>query len=118
MVYPDIIANAAGDNATGLIKIIGFIIVYVMINLSLVNVCMQLINVVPDNIMDWIGGRISGSLGKGGEDMVGGAAKSSLAGSSWTPRKMGGKGGGKSVDGAAGSKDKASTLTPASTPAT
>ena len=112
MVYPDVIANAAGDNFTGIIKIIGFIIVYVMINLSLVNVCMQLINVVPDNIMDWIGGRISGSLGKGGEDMVGGAAKSSLAGSSWMPNKMPKNGGGgkPTVDGAAG------TITPVTHP--
>lgn len=68
-----------------------------MINLSLVNVSMQLINVVPDNIIDWVGGRISGSLGKGGEDMVGGAAKGALAGAGWFPLQ-GGKNGNKGVD--------------------
>lgn len=63
---------------------------------------------VPDNIIDWIGGRISGSLGKGGEDMVGGAAKSSLAGSSWMPNKMPKNGGVNPVDGAG----KKSIITP------
>lgn len=57
---------------------------------------MQLINVVPDNIVDWIGGRIStSSLGKNASDEVGGAAKSALAGGGWIPhgRNKGGGGG-------------------------
>jgi hypothetical protein len=61
---------------TGLIKIIAWICIFVIINLSLVNACMQLINVVPDNIVDWIGGRIStNSLGKSASDEVGGVPK-------------------------------------------
>jgi hypothetical protein len=73
---------------TGLIKIIAWICIFVIINLSLVNACMQLINVVPDNIVDWIGGRIStNSLGKSASDEVGGAAKSALAGGGWVPKK-------------------------------
>jgi conjugal transfer/type IV secretion protein DotA/TraY len=83
-LYPDMISNAAGDSWTGLIKIIALLMIFVMINLSLVNLCMQLINVIPDNVMDWIGSRLTGgSLGKNGEDMVSGGAKGSLVGANW-----------------------------------
>ena len=94
LIYPDMIANAAGENWTGLLTIIAYLIIFVIINLILVNLCMQLINVVPDNIMDWVGGRISSSIGKNGEDMVSGAAKGAVGGmlsakgvKSWTPSK-------------------------------
>jgi len=95
-LYPDMIANAAGDSWTGLIKIIALLVIFVMINLSLVNVCMQLINIVPDNVMDWVGGRVGGQLGKGGEDMVGGAAKGAMVGANWLPPKVKASGGGAS----------------------
>lgn len=85
-IYPDMIANAAGENWTGLLMIICYLIIFVIINLTLVNVCMQLINVVPDNIIDWIGGRISSSLAKGSEDVVSGVAKTSLASGGWVPK--------------------------------
>lgn len=97
-LYPDMISNAAGDSWTGLIKIIALLVIFVMINLSLVNLCMQLINVIPDNIMDWIGGRIGGSIGKNGEDMVSGGAKGSLVGANLMPNKLP-KNGMPSVDG-------------------
>ena len=94
LVYPDTIANASGDSWTGLLMIIAYLIIFVVINLILVNLCMQLINVVPDNIMDWLGGRISSSIGKNGEDMVSGAAKGAVGSvlsakgvKSWTPSK-------------------------------
>ena len=77
----------SGDSWTGLIKIIAFIVIFVMINLSIVNLCMQLINVVPDNIIDWIGGRLGGALGKNGVDEVGGMANKSMAGASWMRQK-------------------------------
>lgn len=86
ILYPDMISNAAGDNWTGLLSIIAYLIIFVVINLNLVNVCMQLINVIPDNIMDWIGGRASGSLGKGQEDAIGGAVKNAMQGGGWISR--------------------------------
>lgn len=82
-LYPDMISNATGDSWTGLIKIIALLMIFVMINLSLVNLCMQLINVVPDNVMDWVGGRMGAGIGKNGEDMVSGGAKGSLVGTTW-----------------------------------
>lgn len=84
-LYPEMIANASGDDMTGLLKIIAYLVIFVMVNMSLVNLSMQLINVVPDNIMDWVGGRVGGTLGKGGEDMVGAGVKGSVMGNGLMP---------------------------------
>lgn len=82
-LYPDMISNAAGDSWSGLIKIVALLMIFVMINLSLVNLCMQLINAVPDNVMDWVGSRLGGQLGNGGEDSVSGGVKGSVVGANW-----------------------------------
>ncbi|NOS97375.1 MAG: DotA/TraY family protein [Methylotenera sp.] len=105
LIYPDMIANSAGENWTGLLMIVAYLIIFVTINLGLVNTCCQLINVVPDNILDWVGGKAGQSLGRGKEDFIAGAAKGAVGGmiatksiSSWTPKKQPPKAEPKKVD--------------------
>lgn len=77
-LYPIIIANASADSWTGLLKIVAYLIAFVLVNLAIVNLCMQLINVVPDNILAWVGGQMQQTLGRNGEDAVSGAVKDAL----------------------------------------
>ena len=77
-LYPTIIANASADSWTGLLKIVAYLIAFVVVNLGIVNICMQLINVVPDNILAWVGGQMQQALGRNGEDAVSSAVKDAL----------------------------------------
>ena len=71
-------ANASADSWTGLLKIVAYLIAFVVVNLGIVNICMQLINIVPDNILAWVGGQMQQSLGRSGEDAVSSAVKNAL----------------------------------------
>lgn len=55
--------NAQFDSTTGLVSIIGFIVIYVGMCQTLCNACFGLINVVPDQVFSWIGGQMAGRVG-------------------------------------------------------
>ncbi|WP_255504105.1 DotA/TraY family protein [Caballeronia sp. EK] len=57
------LANAQFDSTTGLVSIIGFIVLYVGMCQTLCNACFGLINVVPDQVFSWIGGSMAGRVG-------------------------------------------------------
>lgn len=61
-------ANAQFDSTTGLVSIIGFIAVYISLCLTLIHGCFNLIHVVPDQVFAWIGGHMSGQLGRDTDD--------------------------------------------------
>ncbi|WP_176059966.1 DotA/TraY family protein [Paraburkholderia sp. BCC1876] len=58
------LANAQFDSTTGLVSIIGFIVLYVSMCLSLVNGAFSLIHVIPDQVFAWIGGQMTGAVGR------------------------------------------------------
>jgi hypothetical protein len=56
--------NAQYDSLTGLVSIIGFIVLYVGMCQTLVQGTFSLIHVVPDQVFSWIGGQISARVGQ------------------------------------------------------
>lgn len=60
--------NAQYDSTTGLVSIIGFIVLYVGMCQMLCNTCFGLINVVPDQVFAWIGGQMANRVGAELED--------------------------------------------------
>ncbi|WP_238812529.1 DotA/TraY family protein [Paraburkholderia sp. SG-MS1] len=58
------LANAQFDSTTGLVSIIGYIFLYVSMCLSLVNGAFALINVIPDQVFAWVGGQMTGAVGR------------------------------------------------------
>lgn len=56
--------NAQYDSTTGLVSIVGFIVLYVSMCLSLVNGAFSLIHVIPDQVFAWIGGQMAGRVGQ------------------------------------------------------
>lgn len=56
--------NAQYDSLTGLVSIIGFIVLYVGMCQTLVQGTFSLIHVVPDQVFSWIGGQISTRVGQ------------------------------------------------------
>ncbi|TAM05470.1 MAG: hypothetical protein EPN70_08530 [Paraburkholderia sp.] len=58
------LANAQFDSTTGLVSIIGYIALYVSMCLSLVNGAFALIHVIPDQVFAWVGGQMTGAVGR------------------------------------------------------
>ncbi|WP_412548940.1 DotA/TraY family protein [Ralstonia pseudosolanacearum] len=56
--------NAQYDSITGLVSIIGFIVLYVGMCQTLLQGTFSLIHVVPDQVFAWIGGQISARVGQ------------------------------------------------------
>lgn len=77
-IYPTMIADVSQDNMVGLLKIAAFLVIFVMINLGLVNACSQLINVIPDQVIAWVGGQFQNTLGRNGADEIAGKVSHAL----------------------------------------
>ncbi len=73
-LYGIAVANVQFDSLTGLVSVIVFLGVYFMMCLNLVHTCFNLIFIVPDNVISWIGGNSPTTLGRDTNDQI----KSSL----------------------------------------
>jgi len=58
------LANAQFDSSTGLVSIIGYIVLYVGMCQTLVQGTFSLIHVVPDQVFAWVGGQMTGTVGR------------------------------------------------------
>lgn len=50
------IANVQADSITGLVSIIAFLGIYISVSLTLIHTSFNLIFMIPDKVMEWIGG--------------------------------------------------------------
>lgn len=58
-------ANAQGNSITGLLSIVGYLVIYGVIMSTLITACFELIKVVPDQVIGFVGsGNISTHLGR------------------------------------------------------
>lgn len=64
--------DASGELGAGLVQFAVFLALYVMIAYGLLNGALKLIEILPDAVMGWIGGRASGV--SGADQMLGVAA--------------------------------------------
>lgn len=58
------IANVQYDSTTGLASIIGFLVIYCSMCLNLVHSCFNLILIVPDQVINWVGGHAAPNVGR------------------------------------------------------
>lgn len=58
------VANVQYDSTTGLVTIITLLIIYCSICLNLVHSCFNLIFIVPDQVINWVGGHASPNIGR------------------------------------------------------
>lgn len=63
-------ANAQGNSLTGLASIIMFLLVFFVINLTLITASFNLIYVITDQVIGFIGGQVDSKLGRDTEDKV------------------------------------------------
>jgi len=58
------IANVQYDSTTGLITIITLLVLYCSMCINLVHTCFNLILIVPDQVINWVGGHASANIGR------------------------------------------------------
>lgn len=58
------LANAQFDSMTGIVSIILYLAIYASMCLNLVHSCFNLIFIVPDQVINWVGGHAAASLGR------------------------------------------------------
>lgn len=76
--FPALVASVQGDSTTGLLVSAGYVVTYVVCLLGLVNLCSQLINVVPDQVISWAGGQFQSVLGRNSADEIGGKVSGAI----------------------------------------
>ncbi len=64
------IANVQFDSMTGLVSVLFFMAVYASMAMNLVHTCFNLIFIVPDQVIAWIGGHASTALGREDNDRM------------------------------------------------
>lgn len=67
-MLPAAIGNAQFDSFTGIATIIGFILIYCSLQVTVVGSSFGLINIVPDQVINWVGGHASSTLGREASD--------------------------------------------------
>ncbi|MDY8671960.1 DotA/TraY family protein [Escherichia coli] len=68
---PAAMANAQYDSMTGIVTIIGYLIVYCSTAITIVSLSFSLINIVPDQVINWVGGHVASTLGREMPDKAG-----------------------------------------------
>ncbi len=64
------LANAQFDSVTGLFSIIFYLVIYASMCLNLVHTCFNLIFIVPDQVINWVGGHASPTPGREDNDRL------------------------------------------------
>lgn len=67
-MLPAAIGNAQFDSFTGIATIVGFILIYCTFSVAIVGFSFALINIAPDQVINWVGGHISSTLGREAND--------------------------------------------------
>ncbi|EKS72275.1 integral membrane protein [Burkholderia sp. SJ98] len=70
LLYGIAVANAQFDSVTGLFSIIFFLAIYASMCLNLVHSCFNLIFIVPDQVINWVGGHASATVGRDDNDRM------------------------------------------------
>ncbi len=73
-------ANMQGNSITGVASVIGFVFIYGMLNLTLISGTFNLISLLPDQVLGWIGHAGGTQLGKEVGDKIHGLVVASLGG--------------------------------------
>ncbi|HAF4710419.1 TPA: DotA/TraY family protein [Salmonella enterica] len=68
---PAAMANAQFNSMTGIVTIIGYLIVYCSTAITIVSLSFSLINIVPDQVINWVGGHVASTLGREMPDKAG-----------------------------------------------
>ena len=73
-------ANMQGNSVTGVASVIGFVILYGLLNLTLISGAFNLVSLLPDQVLGWIGHSGGMQLGKEVGDKVHGLVVASMGG--------------------------------------
>ncbi len=116
-------ANVQGNSVTGLFSILMFLIIFFVINMTLITASFNLIYVITDQVIGFVGGQIDSKLGRDTEDKAnnmflmaarvgpsamsaGSSAKAAVLRANMDKKGGGGGGGGKGPGSSGGNDNK------------
>ena len=68
VLFAPAMANAQFNSTTGFVMFVGFVFVFVSLVLTLIHGCFNLIHIIPDQVISWVGGQVVGTIGKDTDD--------------------------------------------------
>lgn len=68
ILFAPAMANAQFNSMTGFVMFVGFVFVFVSLVLTLIHGCFNLIHIIPDQVISWVGGQVTGTIGKDTDD--------------------------------------------------
>jgi conjugal transfer/type IV secretion protein DotA/TraY len=63
-LFSPAMSNVQFNSATGPAMLLGFSFVFISLVLTLIHGCFNLVHIVPDQVISWVGGQIQGQIGK------------------------------------------------------
>lgn len=69
-LFSSAVANAQGNSVTGLATIVGLLIIFAGLNILVVQMMFNVVHVIPDQVIGWLGGNVSATLGRELEQRV------------------------------------------------
>lgn len=69
-IYGIAVANVQFDSTTGLVSMVAILLIYFATCLTLVHSCFSMILLVPDQVINWVGGSASSTLGRDANESV------------------------------------------------
>ncbi|MFK0377723.1 DotA/TraY family protein [Pandoraea sp. NPDC090278] len=69
-LFSSAVANAQGNSVTGLATIVGLLIIFAGLNILVVQMMFNVVHVIPDQVIGWLGGNVSATLGRELENRV------------------------------------------------
>ncbi|MGE4338384.1 MAG: DotA/TraY family protein [Pigmentiphaga sp.] len=70
MLFSSAVANAQGNSVAGLASIVGLLIIFAGLNILVVQMMFNVVHVIPDQVIGWLGGNVSATLGRELENRV------------------------------------------------
>lgn len=64
------VANAQFDSITGMVSVLFYLFIYLSMATNLIHTAFNLIYLVPDQVINWVGGHIHGTLGRDDNDKM------------------------------------------------
>lgn len=69
-IFGQAVASAQVDSMTGIVAVVAYICIYAIVCVSIVNLSFNAIHVIPDNTLNWLGGQLQNTLGRGAEQSI------------------------------------------------
>lgn len=67
-LFAPAMANAQFNSMTGIVMFVGYLILFTSLGMTMIHSLLALIHIVPDQVIAWVGGQVTGTIGKDADE--------------------------------------------------